>query len=97
MKTNKSYRDNLIIVAIEESSEIIQTLTKSLRFGLKSKHPKRKLNNQEEFLLEYYQLQSVVEKLQELGYIHKPSEKEIENIKENKITKVNFYFNNSEN
>ena len=60
-----------------------------------AKHPKRNTTNEDEFLTEYYQLQAVVEKLQETGFISNLSDKEIEEIKQKKINKVNYYFERS--
>lgn len=84
--------ENLLFVAMEECGEIIQALSKIIRFGFNNCHPVTKQNNSKELLVEYYQLQAIIEKMQRDGKLpYLPSE-EIKNIKKGKIRKMGKYY-----
>ncbi len=84
--------ENLFIVASEECAEIQQCISKTLRFGADDCHPDRPdSTNEIELLTEYYQLQAVIEMLQEKGALKTLSAEEIETIKVSKKAKVLKY------
>lgn len=84
--------ENLFIVASEECAEIQQCISKTLRFGVDDCHPDRPdSTNELELLTEYYQLQAVIEMLQEKGALKTLSAEEIETIKVSKKAKVLKY------
>lgn len=85
-------RENLYQVLQEECGEIIQAASKIMRFGEYNHHPNKPLiTNTSELMTEYYQLQAVMEILQENNILPVLSEKEIMQIKENKKAKVAAY------
>jgi len=96
MPNNLNYRQNLLVVLMEECSEVTKCVSKMLRFGKKASHPKHKMNNENELIEEYYQLQATFEELQRLGYIKTIEDKSIQKIKENKINKINHFYNLNE-
>lgn len=84
--------ENLFIVASEECAEIQQCISKTLRFGADDCHPDRPdSTNEIELLTEYYQLQAVIEMLQEKGALKTLSAEEIDTIKASKKAKVMKY------
>lgn len=82
---------NMLTVAMEESAEIIQACSKSIRFGLSNHHPNRKTTNADEILTEFYQLQAVIEDLQRNRMLPTYNEDYIKNIKKNKLKKIEIY------
>lgn len=85
-------RENLYQVMQEECSEIIQATSKIIRFGEHNHHPNKPLvTNASELMTEYYQLQAVMEILQENNILPVLSEEEIVQIKDNKKAKVAAY------
>ena len=85
-------KENLMLVAMEEATEIGQELSKTMRFGANNFHP----DNPEEtngfkLLKEFYQLGAMIEYLQGINELPVLSEEEIKKIKEEKIIKVFKY------
>lgn len=88
-------REYLYIVAMEECGELIQNISKCIRFGEYNHHPNREQSNAFELLTEYYQLQAVIEMLIKGGVFddileHFGNEK-IEEIKRLKQINVNKF------
>ena len=84
--------ENLYVVASEECAEIQQCISKILRFGESNHHPDRPGDtNARELLIEYYQLQGIMEMIIDNGVLGHMSEKEIEIIKAKKRCKVSDY------
>lgn len=80
--------ENDYVVAMEECSEIIQVLSKIMRFGLYNNHPDRPSEtNKDDLIKEYYQFQAVMEKIFFENQI-KPSNVEIDTIKAKKLDKM---------
>lgn len=88
---------NLLIVAMEECSEIIKACSKAIRFGLDTKFDDFDDNHKTEILIEYYQLQAIIERLQKDGAIPYFNEKRIKSIKKHKIEKVQKYYEQNKN
>lgn len=84
--------ENLMLVTIEECAEVQQALSKCLRFGVEDHHPDfPKETNEEQLLIEFYQLTAMFEELQKKKIINNwPSEK-IQAVKKEKIEKVYKY------
>ena len=81
---------DLLILAMEECSEVIQALSKSIRFGSKSHHPNRKdTTNADRVMTEYYELSAIIEKLQDKGELPRFSNDKIKYIKKDKIQRAN--------
>lgn len=77
--------ENLCFLAMEECAELSQAVSKSARFGVKSHHPDHPdKTNGEDIILEFYQLQAVINMLYDAGYIRRPSEQEINRIMDSK-------------
>lgn len=77
---------------MEECSEIQKEISKSMRFGLGNYHPLTpEITNEDNLLEEYYQLQAVIEYLQNVGVIKIIGKDKIQRIKQNKIDKVLKY------
>lgn len=84
--------EHLLTVVAEEAGEITQATTKIMRFGLDNYNPfKPEENNEDSLLTEFYQLQGMIEHLQEIGYLKTLSQEEIQKIKDSKILKVYHY------
>lgn len=85
-------KENLLVTAMEECSEIQQAISKSLRFGLDNYHPADPQNsNVQQILTEYYQLEAVMEMLMDYGILPRVPKWERTRIKTNKAEKVNKY------
>lgn len=85
-------KENLMLVAMEEANELSKELSKSMRFGLDNYHPEKPdETNEVKLLTEFYQLVAMIEHLQDMGYISRFDEKEIDKIKIEKIQKVYYY------
>lgn len=82
---------NLLIQVMEESSEIIQACSKSIRFGLHNHHPNKIDTHEDEILVEYYHLQAIIEKLQENKVLPRYSEDRIAFIKRDKLRRMKKY------
>ena len=85
----------LLEIVSEEAGEVTQAVSKLLRFGKENRCNPLSSNNEDKLLIEVYQLQGMIEHLQELGILRKPSEDEIKNIKETKINNVYKYMDES--
>lgn len=84
--------ENLLITASEECAEIQQAISKSLRFGLHNHHPDRPSDtNALDIVYEYYQLQTIIETLQQDGKLPILNEANINIIKRNKLDNVQKY------
>lgn len=90
---------NMLIVAMEESAEIAQACSKAIRFGLLGHHPNKSKNQNHahEILVEYYQLQAIIEKLQHDKLLPYYSEEYIANIKRNKLSKTKKHYEANKN
>ena len=88
-------RTNILLTCLmEESSEIIQACSKSVRFGLNNHNPKTPdFTNSDDIMVEYYQLQSIMEMAQDEGILPILSKEEIKSIKDNKKKKLKYYEN----
>lgn len=86
--------DNLFIVAMEECAEVAQACSKTMRFGVDSYHPDKGENelHVDEVMIEYYQLQSMIEELQKECILPVYDEERIKAIKEDKLNKVEKYY-----
>lgn len=84
--------ENLLTTISEECAEIQQAVSKALRFGLGNHIPgKPRETNETDILVEYYQLQAVVEMLQRNGTLRTPEPAVIQRIKDEKRRKVQDY------
>lgn len=82
----------LLTMLSEECAEITQAASKTMRFGLSSHHPdKPKETNEVHLLEEYYQLQTVMELLQENEYVAKPDPVWVQQVKGEKVRKIDHY------
>ena len=82
----------LLVCLGEESSEVVKTCSKILRFGMDSSHPRDlKTNNKSNLLYELNDLMAVVEILVEKGVI--PTRWEDFNQRLEKSEKVKHYMN----
>ena len=79
---------NMLIVAMEESAEIIQACSKAIRFGLHNHHPNKNETHENEILIEYYHLQAIIEQLQREKIIPTYSEERISAIKRDKLRRM---------
>ena len=83
--------ENLCVVAMEECAEIQQAISKSMRFGVNNYRPETVITNSDQILIEYYQLQAVMEMLIREGYIKDFESAIKEEIKKEKEEKVKKY------
>lgn len=85
--------ENLLVTVMEEAGELVQDVSKVLRFGLTCYHPAdaTKETNEQRMLTEYYQLIAVMEMLFESGAIRCMAPEDIEMIKSLKRQKVAEY------
>lgn len=85
--------ENLLVTIMEEAGELIQDISKVLRFGLTCHHPTdaTKQTNEQRMLTEYYQLIAVMEMLFESGAIRSMAPEDIEVIKNLKKQRVTEY------
>ncbi|MFW8054257.1 hypothetical protein [Vagococcus fluvialis] len=82
----------LLVSLMEECAEITQGAAKALRFGLDDCHPDRpNETNEQDILVEMYQLQMVFEKLIKENIITDLPENMKDIIKEKKIRKIEEY------
>ena len=79
---------DMLIGAMEESSEVIQACSKAIRFGLDNHHPNRTETHRNEIVTEYYHLQAIIEKLQKDGMLPTYSEDHIKYIKKGKLKRM---------
>ena len=79
--------EHLLTCLSEECGEIIQSVSKALRFGLDDSYPEKAITNRQEIFTEFVDLMGVMEYLIREGVII-PSENVGEQI-ENKIAKIN--------
>ena len=83
--------ENDFVVAIEECGELIEALSKAMRFGLDNHHPdKPQETNAQAILKEYYHLQEMIEQII-VGHQIGISEEHIKAIKERKRQAVKKY------
>lgn len=75
--------ENLLVTAMEEAGELVQDISKILRFGLTCSHitDSTKKTNEQRMLTEYYQLIAVIEMLFERGAVRDMSPEDIKTIK----------------
>ena len=84
--------ENLLITASEECAEVQQAISKALRFGLNNHHPNRPDDtNALDIMHEYYQLQAIIEHLQQDGKLPVFDEFDIKTIKYNKLNNIQEY------
>lgn len=84
--------ENLLITFSEECAEIQQAVAKGLRFGLDNHHPDHPdETNEADILTEFYQLQAVMDLLQETGTLKRLDEATIVGIKVAKWEKMRHY------
>ena len=83
----------LLIVAMEESAELAQKISKGLRFGMDNYHPDdiNQMPNAYRIIDEFYQLQSVIRRLQETGTLPSVSGDMASNPWSDKTNKVERY------
>lgn len=85
--------ERMLVEVMEESSEIIQACSKSIRFGLDSHHPSKTINHDDEILTEFYHLQAIIEQLQRDKILPTYSEDSINYIKKGKIRRMKKHMN----
>ena len=86
--------NRVLTCLMEESAEIIQACSKSVRFGLDNHNPKTPdFTNSDDIMIEYYQLQAIMEIAQDEGILPILTKEEIKSIKDNKKKKVKYYEN----
>ena len=85
--------ENLLLVSMEEAAELQQNISKAMRFGMHTycEEYQHKVDNESELLLEFYQLQAMIEHMQDIGILKKIPKEDIEKIKSNKLEKVYKY------
>lgn len=77
---------------MEESAEIIQACSKSIRFGLFNHNPRTPdRTNTDDIMIEYYQLQAIMEIAQSEGILPILTDEEIKSIKDDKKRKIKHY------
>ena len=92
------WKENLLVVCMEECAEIAQAASKALRFGLENSYPEKGGEaNAEALLKEYIQLGAIIGEMQMTGILKIPSSEEIDLIREDKITTMKkWYFKTEE-
>lgn len=89
-------QEYLMTMVSEEAGEVTQAVSKMLRFGKDNSHPdKPEENNEYSLLKEFYQLQGMIEHLQQNEMLTTLPEEDIENIKRSKLRKVYHYMEKS--
>lgn len=83
--------ENLFVTAMEECAEIQQAISKSLRFGLENHHPTSATTNAVDIMIEFYHLQTVIERLQSMGALPIFSQNIIDVTKAEKERQINKY------
>ena len=74
-------RENLYIVAENECFEIAKAISKIIRYGEHNYDPMNPIiTNERRLLIEYYQLQAVMNMLMDKGYIERPILENIDSI-----------------
>lgn len=82
----------LVSIAAEECSEVIQAASKITRFGLCNYNPATPMEtNAKHLMVEYYQLTAVIEMLQSQGVLPVFTDKYVKQIKREKQAKVEHY------
>ena len=85
-------KEHLFVCLMEECAEVQQAVAKGLRFGFDDHHPDRpEETNELEVLTEVNQLLTVIELLEENGFLQKLSESDKTRIKERKRAKLKEY------
>lgn len=87
--------ENLLTTVAEECGEIIQAVSKFLRFGAANHAPYDSTSNEDALITEYYQLVAVVEELQERGILPIPPKEKQEEIKNSKIENIKKFLDYS--
>lgn len=89
--------ENLLVCVGEECGEIQQEASKILRFGPNNKRPNcnKEDTNAEALLVEFYQLEALIEMLQEEQVLPIYNRTDINCIKRNKKNKVDYYVKKS--
>ena len=101
MKTNEL----MGLIAMEECNEVAFEISKGIRFGfdthtfLTSKGHMNTYNHGRDCMLEFYQLQAMIELMQKEGILPRLPDREIKQIKEDKLRKVfdQMKFHNNSN
>lgn len=62
-------KENLLLVAMEECSELQQAISKAMRFGMDRIVPETDCTNEHHIMVEYQQLQAVMNMLKTRGII----------------------------
>lgn len=84
--------DLLFVCLMEEAAEVQQAVSKLIRFGSNNHNPKTpERTNVDDIMTEYYQLQAVMELLQEKGKLPILSPEEIRYIKKDKKRKLKYF------
>src|SRR5574344_877467 len=84
--------DVLFVCLMEEAAEVQQAVSKLIRFGSNNHNPKTpEQTNSDDIMTEYYQLQAVMELLQEKGKLPVLSTEEIKYIKKDKKQKLKYF------
>lgn len=89
----KDYDTHMWIIVQEEAGELIQAISKLLRFGPGMSCNGTGPTNEEQVLYEYYQLVGMMEKQIETENIPTLSCQQIDDIKQEKRVKVDHYYN----
>lgn len=86
-------QEYLLTVAMEECAEIQQAISKALRFGMDRYNPyaPNRVTNEDNILMEYYQLRGVFSLLFEEGVLHSPDVQVQYGIRDDKMAKVEKY------
>jgi len=77
---------------MEECSEIIKACSKAIRFKLTGHHPKVIKDHAHEIVTEFYELQSIIEYLQDINALPKLNSNEVLHIKQDKIRRIQKYY-----
>lgn len=84
--------ENLGLTAMEECVELAEALSKTMRFGVDGYVPGTyRTTNGQLVMQEFYHVQAMIEKLQEIGYLPILDESEISHIKQSKLNNVKTY------
>ena len=84
--------ENILVSVAEECAEIEKATAKALRFGLQNYHPENPdVTNADEMLYEYLHLSTLIEMLQESGYLPKWDNHTVQKIKSTKQKNIAKY------
>jgi len=89
-------QEHLLIIAMEECSEVAHRISKALRFTINEVQPGQDMNNGERIMQEYCDLLAGIEMLQEEGILPKWSNDRIHFQKEAKKSQVEKYLKYSD-